>query len=143
MKRFLLSLVFGLVCSVGFSVPVYSVMPETTGTQVFNAAATTSNVLSTTFTLSPQVSAVHVYVNVLRGSLTSQAVFPAGCLTNAASTSYIPNPEYTESFSASGQYHVRIPAEQFGGKYAGIYCVGVGTTTNNWMSVSYKLETYQ
>lgn len=106
-----------------------------------SAVLTASDVYST-FTLPGGVKAVHFYVDFTKGSLTSASFAPGGAVDgNPAFSGYYRVAGLSQSLTADGRIHMRVPREDFGAhRYAAIVCTGVGTVTSSLASVKYKLE---
>ena len=105
------------------------------------ATLTTSDVLSTA-TLPARVKAVLFYVDFDKGAATSGAFTPVGAIdANPAATGYYKLLGYAKTLTASDQYVIRVPREDFGAyQYYGIASIGVGTLTSTGARVWVKYE---
>lgn len=120
-----------------------------TGTAIRTTAiVTTSDVLSTTFTVaeSKRAKAIHYYIAATIGSATNLTFTPAGAMSTAvtlgpASTGYYGTPDAAITVTASGNYHIRVPIAYDGATtWHGILSKGTGTMTSSDALISYKLE---
>jgi hypothetical protein len=112
------------------------------------AIVTTSDVLSTTFTI-PEVGrckAIHYYISATIGSATNLTFTPAGALDTTvllgpASTGYYKNNAYAVTVTSTSTIHIRVPIPDDGGyKWHGIVSTGTGTMTSSDALIKYKLE---
>ena len=131
-----------LVCGTAHAALPAFEMDQTTPTLLLagTTAATTSDQLSTTVSLPINAVAVHIYATTTLGSLTNHIITPAGSPTNATSANYRSCPEFNETFTASGEYHIRVPIEELPGRYFGVKYKGTGTATGNFIYIGYKVE---
>lgn len=142
MKRTLVALALGLACLVPtISQAQTSLFAAETPVRA-TAVLTTSDVLSTTFTIPADAKAVHFYVNFTKGSLTSAEFAPAGAMSgNPAAAGYYKSLGDEQSVTVAGKYHIRVPRESFGAfRYAGIFSKGTGTPTGSDAVISVKFE---
>jgi len=103
---------------------------------------TTSDALSTTFTIPNNVKALHFYIDFTKGSLTSVDFAPAAAMSgNPQASDYFKAVDFVTNLTASGKVHIRVPAERFGAAtYAGIFAKGIGTTTSSSAYIAAKYE---
>jgi hypothetical protein len=120
-------------------------MSTTNATSIRSSAIlTTSDVLSTTFSLTEpsHVKAIHYYVDFTVGSLTNATFTPAGaCDGNPAAAGYYATQDAALTVTASGTYHIRVPVLYDGApRYHGVFVRGTGTATSSLCAVKYRLE---
>lgn len=153
MKRFVTTALCAVAMVVGlFVAPQAAIAQNIDGTTVTLRAAavlTTADVLSTTKSVNYYVlgDAAHLYINISNmGSLTGITVMPCGARDAAidgyiAPTNFYKDSGTSQTFTAAGQYHMRVPRESFGSAdYWGVFCRGTGTATNSELEVTYKRE---
>ena len=119
------------------------VVTNTSGTLIRHSAIlTTSNVLTTTFTLPAAAKAAVFVVDFTKGSLTSADFTPAGAhYGNPAATGYYGNIDARVNVTADEKILIRVPREAFGSAvYGGLYIRGNGTATSSAASAAVKFE---
>lgn len=152
MKKFSAILAVFAVGALCFMAPASGSAQDITGTTTTiraSAVLTTSDVLSTTQSVNYYTlgKAAHIYVNIANmGGLTGITVTPAGARDAAidgyiAPTNFYRDSETSQTFTAAGQYHMRVPREAFGSAdYWGVFSRGTGTATSSDMEITYKRE---
>lgn len=118
-------------------------LPPTTGTLIRgDTVLTTSNVLSTTFTLGARVKAVHFYVDYTKGSLTNATFTPAGArYGNPDATDYYASLDKVTTVTETGKYHIRVARNDFGASdYVGLLVKGSGTAAGSKAVTYAKFE---
>lgn len=107
-----------------------------------SAILTSSDVLSTTFTIPADVQAVHYYVDFTKGSLTSADFAPAAAMNgNPAAAGYYKSAGKVQTLTTNGKYHIRVAREDFGAyRYGGIFALGTGTATSSLAAIKIKFE---
>lgn len=140
MKHILLGLVmvFCLVPSLHAQTSLFQDATEVRA----SAVLTTSDALSTTFTIPADAKAVHYYVDFTKGSLTSATFAPAGAMDgNPAGSGYYKSAGVAQILENTGKYHIRVPREEFGSyRYGGIFASGSGTATGSLAGIKIKFE---
>ena len=103
---------------------------------------TTSDAITTTFTVPQDAKAVIFYTDLTLGSLTSGTFTPAGARdNNPAATGYFKAVAHERTFTADNRSVIRVPRAELGAyRYAGVFCRGAGTVTGSSASVRYKIE---
>lgn len=140
--RFLAVAAFAIGClAPSLAVAQSSLFPDATEVRA-SAILTSSDVLSTTFTIPADVQAVHYYVDFTKGSLTSADFAPAAAMDdNPAAAGYYKSAGKTQTFSVTGKYHIRVAREDFGAyRYGGIFALGTGTATSSLAGIKIKFE---
>lgn len=142
MKNFLVALTLAIVCLVPALAPAQTSLYAPSQQVRASGVLTTSDVLSTTFTIPADAKAVHFYVDFTKGSLDSATFAPAGAMDgNPAATGYYKTTGKAENYTATGRFHIRVPREEFGAyRYGGIFTVGTGTTTSSNALIRVKFE---
>lgn len=120
----------------------------TAATSLRATAVLTNSDVYTTATLPASCKAVDVYIAFTKGSATNGVFSLVGAIDdNPASTGYyrVINPHTNEETSitltASGNYVMRVPRENFGAyRYWGVVTVGTGTMTSSDAIIKYKVE---
>jgi hypothetical protein len=156
MKRFLHTLLAGLVLLACFLVaPAVATADEvgtltaTTGTTTMltSQAVATTTVYGTSVTLGTfgggtRIKAVHIYPTLTLGSATNCIIMAiASPDPKAATTAYQKLRDYSLTMTASETGHIRVPTSATGGHVLTIQAVSSGTmTTTPTLVVKYKTE---
>jgi hypothetical protein len=144
MRKLFLALFVGLLSLTGFAQEPGNVQTAD-GTSIrASAVLTSSNVLSTTFTVAEarRAKAIHYYIAFTKGSLQNATFIPAGAMDdNPDATGYYGDASTSITVINTGNYHIRVPRSQDGGAvYHGIFSTASGSATSSDAVIKYKLE---